>query len=207
MLSDYLKIKILDQILIESQGISTDLFSLPPFILRKGEIIGIYTGNNDSHPTEQYLTTIFTGKEEYINTIVYKNFAFVDYIWESNWRRLLFPITVGEYLKKHSNINNPYSQKIYEIEWINKKTKINRLPGNPRKLLSLYSVLSKKENIIIDFAGQDKQGMIMVAEIIKKEGSAILFDAFNTLENYCDQYIKIEWKDGRENFNPVFPFS
>lgn len=200
----------MNQILIECKGISNDIFSLPPFTLLKGETIGIYIGNNDSYSTQQFLTAIFTGKAQYKNTLVYKDFTFVDYVWESCWRRIFFPVTVGEYLKKHSNLKNSYAQKIYEIDWINKKTKINRLPGNPRKLLSLYSVLSKKENIITDFAGQDQQGMIMAAEIIKKEtikgSSAILFDVFKTFEDTCDQYIKIDWKDNRKDYKPVYHF-
>jgi len=63
----------LNSTLIECKGISTDLFSLPPFILHKGETIGIYTGNNEPHSAEQDLTAIFTGKTEFKNTIVHKN--------------------------------------------------------------------------------------------------------------------------------------
>lgn len=200
----------MNPILIECKGISTDLFSLPPFILHKGKTIGIYTGNNEPHSAEQYLTAIFTGKVEHKNTIVYKNFTFVDYIWESEWRRIFYPITVGEYLKKNADPNSHYSKKIYEYEWINKKTKLNSLPGNPRKLLSLYSVISKKTNIIIDFVGQDTQGIILASKVIqeeiKKGSSAVLFDSFRDLKNSCDHYLEIEWKDNRNDIESFHYF-
>lgn len=200
----------MNQILIECKGISTDIFSLPPFTLQKGETIGIYIGNNDNYfLAQQYLTAIFTGKTQYKNTIVRNNFTFVDYFREVKWRRLFFPITVGEYLKKHSDVSNPYSQKIYEEVWINKRMNVNALPWIQKKLLRLYSELSKKENVIIDFAGLDKQGTAMISEIIRNEvekgSSAILFDIFSDLENSCDQYIKIDWKDNR-NYKPVYHF-
>jgi len=105
-------------------------------------------------------------------------------------------------LKKHADPNSPYAQKIYEYEWINNKTKVHNLAGNPKKLLSLYSVLSKKTNIIIDFAGQDAQGIVLASKVIqeeiKKGHSAVLFDSFRHLENSCDHYLEIEWKDNRK---------
>lgn len=200
----------MNPILIECKGISTDIFSIEPFTLHKGEAIGIYTGNNDTHSTEQYLTAIFTRKAKHRDIIVYQDFTFVDYLWEPEWRRIFYPITVGEYLRKNADLNSPFSQKIYEYEWVNKKTKIHNLPGNPRKLLSLYSVLSKNENPIVDFAGQDKQGILFASKVIQEEinrgKSAILFDAHRNLENRCDHYIEIKWKDNREYYKPVYHF-
>ncbi|MBP2616523.1 hypothetical protein [Chryseobacterium jejuense] len=197
-------------VLIECKGISTDIFSIGPFTLRKGETIGIYTGNNDTHSAEQYLTAIFTGKAKHRDTSVYEDFTFVDYLWEPEWRRILWPITVGEYLKKNADLNCPFSQKIYEYEWINKKTKIHTLPGNPRKLLSLYSVLSKNVNIIVDFAGQPIDGILFASKVIQEEinkgRSAILFDAHKNLENRCNHYIEIKWKDNRKYYKPVYHF-
>ncbi|HCA06701.1 MAG TPA: hypothetical protein DEO71_05850 [Chryseobacterium sp.] len=193
-----LKTKKLSKLLAENKGVHTDIFYLPPFQLHQGEIIGIFVGNHEhTYLAERHITNIFTEKIQDKNVSVREKFTFVDYVWESAFRRIFFPITVGEYLKKHADLKNPYAKKIYETEWINRKTNINRLPGNPRKLLSLYSVLSKKENIILDFGGQDPQGARTAFEIIRKEcnegGSAILFDLFKSIENDCDQYIKLEW--------------
>lgn len=78
----------------------------------------------------------------------------------------------------------------------NPKTKINNLPGNPRKQLSLYSTLSKTNNIMFDFIGQDPLGAKETYEIVKNEvlrgGSAILFETFQNMKNDCSMYIEIE---------------
>jgi len=197
-------------IVIECKGISTDIFYLPAFTLYKGETIGIYIGNNDSYSAQQLITSIIIGKIKDLNLILHQNFTFVDYVREPEWRGIFHPVTVGEYLKKNADPNTHYAQRIYEYEWINKKTKISRLPGNPRKLLSLYSALSKKRNIITDFAGQDQQGILYTFNIIKEETStgitAVLFDIFKNFENSCDHYVEIQWKDNRKDIGYVFHF-
>jgi ABC-type multidrug transport system ATPase subunit len=62
-----------------------------------------------------------------------------------------------------------YANKIYEIDWITPKTKINNLPGKSRKQLSLYSTLSKTNNIMLDLIGVDPLGAKEIYEIVKNE--------------------------------------
>lgn len=183
--------------IIKSNGIKTERFYIPPFELNKGEAIVIKLLNNGhSFDIEMFLKDIFIGKIKYKGTSISQTPTFVDHVRESEFRRILFPITVGEYLKKNADLGNSYAKKIYETDWINKKTQINKLPGNPRKLLSLYSVLSKFQNIIVDFAGQDLQGIgfccNIILEEINKGGSAIIFDATNSVRNNYFRYIEIE---------------
>ncbi|MEN4761734.1 hypothetical protein ABEG63_15475 [Chryseobacterium sp. C39-AII1] len=187
----------MSDIIIKSNGIKTEHFYVPPFELNKGEAIVIKLINDEqSFNIEMFLKDIFNAKIKHKNTLINQPFTFVDYIREPEFRRIFFPITVGEYLKKNANLSNSYSEKIYEIDWINKKTKISMLPGNPRKLLSLYSVLSKFQNIIVDFAGQDLQGIEFCCNIILEEiykgGSVIIFDATNSVRNNHFKYIEIE---------------
>jgi hypothetical protein len=70
------------------------------------------------------------------------------------------------------------TQRIYETKDIKPTTRISRLPGNPRKLLSLLTTLSWTDKIIFDLAGVDPVGGQEVFNLVKRQignsGAAIL---------------------------------
>jgi hypothetical protein len=199
------------ELLIESKGIRTDHYFIPPFELRKGEFLLIYLDNHmASEGVKWDLIAILTGKTKHENVIINKPLRYVKHFMESEFRRIVFPVTVREYLFRNANPKSDFSKKIYEIDWINEKTKVNRLPGNPRRLLSLYSVLSKTNTIIFDVVAQDFQGIEEVGAIVKKEvengGAAILFDWTDHVKKVCTKYIKIEWLIDLEQNQRVLKF-
>jgi len=185
--------------IIENKGIKTDKYYVPPFILNEGEIIIINLFNGPYfHETEMFLKDLFCGKTPHENVIIHKKMTFVEHFRESKFRDIFYPMTVGEYLKKNANPASPYSEKIYETEWINKKIKVNTLAGNPRRLLTLYSTLTKTQNIVFDLVGQDPMGAQeaykIVKEVVKNGGSAILLDGYDDMKNDCTKYIELQWK-------------
>jgi len=184
--------------LIENKGIRTDNFYIPPFDLNVGEIVVLYLFNGKHfYETEMFLKDIFCGKTKDENVIVHKSLTFVEHFIEPKLRRLFYPVTVGEYLKKNANLDSPYATKIYEIDWINENTKVNMLAGNPRQLLRLYATLSKTNNIVFDVVGQDPKGAEetyeIVKDVVRKGGSAILLDNFEDLKKDCTKYIELQW--------------
>ncbi|MFS4430429.1 hypothetical protein [Chryseobacterium sp. S90] len=183
---------------IENKGIKTDQFYVPPFTLNEGEIIIINLFNGPRfHETEMFLKDLFCGKVPHENIIIHKKMTFVEHFRESKFRDIFYPMTVGEYLRKNANPANPYSEKIYETEWINKKIKINTLTGSPRNLLSLYTTLSNTNNIIFDLVGLGPDGAQenykIVKEVVKNGGSAILLDGYDEMKNDCTKYIELQW--------------
>ncbi len=186
------------RMLIKNKGIKTDTFYIPPFDLNVGEIIVLHLFNGQHfYETEMFLKDIFIGKTKDTNVVLTQNLTFVEHFIEPKIRRLFYPLTVGEYLNKNANLNSPYASKIYETEWINKKTKVNTLPGNPRRLLSLFATLSKTKNIVFDVAGQDPKGAEktyeLVKEVVNNGGSAILLDCFEDMKNDCTKYVELQW--------------
>lgn len=184
--------------LIENKGIQTDTFYVPPFTLKKGEIVILHLFNNErSYNAEILLKAIFTGRQKDENVTVHSALTFVPYVFEPKFSSLFRPFTVENYLKKNANPNSPYATKIYETDWITPKTKINFLPGSPRKQLSLFATLSKTNTIIFDLSGLDKKGTeetyTIVKEIVKKGGAAIFLDFFGNIKNDCTQYIELQW--------------
>ena len=183
---------------LENKGIKTDFFYIPPFDLKVGDIVVLYLYNGQHfYKTEMFLKDIFIGKSNNENVVIHKNLTFVEHFVEPKLRRFLYPVTVGEYLKNNANLDSPFATKIYEIEWITQKTKVNTLSGNPRRLLCLYATLSKTNNIIFDVVGLDPKGAKetykIVQEVVKKGGSAILLDCFDNLKNDCTKYIELQW--------------
>jgi len=101
-------------------------------------------------------------------------------------------------------------QKFYEIEWINELTKVNTLADNPRQLLSLYSTLTKTNNIVFDVLGQNPKGAEetyeVVKEVVKKGGSVILLVCFNGMKNDCTKNIELQWtKEQRQHLKTPPP--
>ncbi|WP_312077318.1 hypothetical protein [Chryseobacterium sp.] len=185
--------------ILKNEGLETESFFLPPFELKSGEIVVIHLFNGAHfYETETLIKNIFCGVIKNKNVEIHKDLTFVEHFKEPKLREIFYPITVREYLKKNANFNNSYSTKIYETSWINKKTKVNSLAGNPRKLLSLYATLSKTNNIVFDLAGQDPIGAQQTYNIVKDEvkngGSAILLDGFDEMKNDCTKYIELQWK-------------
>jgi hypothetical protein len=186
--------------LIENKGISTDTFYLQPFNLRAGEIVVLYLFNGQHfYETKMFLKDIFCGKRADENVVIHKKLTFVEHFSEPKLERLFRPVTVGAYLKAHANFDSPYATKIYAIEGINQKTKVNALAENPRRLLCLYATLSKTDNIVFDMAGQDAKGAEetyeIVKAVVKDGGSAIVLDCFEDMKNDCTTYIELQWSN------------
>jgi hypothetical protein len=184
--------------LIKNNGLKTDYFYLPPFALAKGEIVVInILGGGYFYETERYLKNIFTSNIVNKNVIVNQKLSFVEHFIEPKIRRLFYPITVKEYLNKNANSQSSFATKIYETEYINKRTKANSLHGKNRKLLNLYATLSYTNKIVFDLAGLDPQGSdeiyTFIKEIVKNDGGAILLDAYDTMKDDCTTYIELEW--------------
>jgi hypothetical protein len=185
-------------IVLENNGIKTDTFYVPPFDLYEGEVVVLFVCNGMYYyNTEMFLKDIFCGKTKNQNVVLHKKMTFVEHFKESNLRSTFFSTTVGEYLRKNADLDNPFSKKIFEIEWITNKTKMNTLAGTPRRLLCLYAALSKTKDIVFDLAGQDPAGaestFKMVKKAVKDGGSAILLDSFEDMKKHCSKYIELEW--------------
>lgn len=199
------------ELLIESKGIRTDQYFIPPFEVREGDFVVIRLDNHVvSTYVEGKLIAIFTGKEKHENVTISKPHTFVKHFRESRFKDKFFPATVGEYLSKNANPKSKFASKIYEIEWMRKDIKVHTLAGNPRKLISLYSLLSKTNNIIFDLAAQDWEGMEHAAKIVRDEiadnGSAILFDWTDHLKSVSTKYIKIDWFVDLDEYEKRFKF-
>lgn len=186
------------ELLIESKGIRTDQYFITPFELREGELVVLYLyGGAHFQSIKTELVNIFTEKIKNENIIISKPLTYVDYFKESKFRKLFFPVRVDGYLRKNANLESKFIQKIFEIPWINKKTKINELYWNTKRLLALYATFSKTKNIVFELAGQGPKDAKETCDIVRNEiskgGSAILIDWASDMKDNCDKFITLEW--------------
>ncbi len=184
--------------LIKNNGLKTDYFYLQPFELNKGEIVVInIQGGGYFYETEMYLKNIFSGNLVNKEIFVNQKLLYVEHFIEPKIRHLFYPMRVGEYIRKNANLQSHFATKIYETPQIIKRTKINSLVAYHKNLLSLYTSLSKTNNIIFDLVGHDPHSSYAIYDIVKenvkKTGSAILLDNCNDMKNNCTTYIELEW--------------
>jgi hypothetical protein len=186
------------ELIIESKGIRTNQYFMPPFELRQGELVVVclYSGPCFDDIKVQLLA-IFTGRVHHENVKIYKPLIFAGPFKESFFRRIFHPVTVGSYLKKNADVNNPIVSKIFEIDTFSKKDKMKNLETSQKKRVSLSAVFSKTKNIVFDMRGegalQFTKTFEFVKDEIKSEGAAILIDWVADLRNDCSKFIAIEW--------------
>jgi hypothetical protein len=186
--------------LIECSGFRKDKYFIPPFILEKGDIIVLnLLGGAHFYELSMFLAHIFSGQIKEDNVTVNQPLKFVEHFIESAFRRLFFPVTIGEYIKKNAGADKRTAEKVFNLGWLDSKTHVNSLAGNPGKILSLYTTLSNTKNIVFDLVGVDPQGAQSVYDIVKANvedgGAAILLDNFGDFRYDCTKFIQIEVKD------------
>jgi hypothetical protein len=142
------------------------------------------------------LVDILTGKIKNDTIELKDEFRFVEHIKESRWTSIVYPLTVERYIKKYGNLNSDLTKKIYELEKVRPSTKINSLPGSPRKLLSLLTTFSWTDKIIFDLVGVGPTGGQRIFDLVKsqvdKSGAAILIDSYDEFKNDCSKFVKFE---------------
>jgi hypothetical protein len=184
--------------IITSKGIKTDSYCIPPFELREGELVVICLyGGAHYYDLKMELVDIFTGKTRNENVNIFQPLTFVKHFKESKLSRLFYPVTVGKYLRNNANLDSSFANKIYEIDWIKENTKVGTLDTQQRKMLCLYTTLSKTNYIVFDLDGQDPQGALETYRIVKDSisngGSGLLIDWTDEMKNDCTKFITIEW--------------
>ncbi|GEM_PF-664784 len=186
------------ELLIESKGIKTDQYFIPPFELREGELVVIYM---ESHryleDIKLELVSILAGIKKHKNVNVIKSLTFAESIKESMLKSIINPMSVGRYLKRNANLKSTVVSRIFEIDTFTKKDKVKNLNTSERKRLSLCSVFSKTKNIAFDLRGEGVNFYLKTYEFVQEEvkngGAAILIDWCDDLKNNCSKFITIEW--------------
>ncbi|KFF20343.1 hypothetical protein [Flavobacterium hydatis] len=188
----------MNELIIESKGIRTNQYFIPPFELRKGELVVIYLGGGlhfDIMKAE--LIAIFAGRAHHENVKIYKPLTFAEPFKESFFRRMFHPVTVSNYLKKNSDPKSTMISKIFEIDTFARKDKMNDLDTSQKKRLSLCSVLSRTRNVVFDLRGEGPVGANETVKFlngeIKNDGAAILIDWADDMKDNCSKFIAIEW--------------
>ena len=179
-------------------GFTIGKYKIPPFELNKGELVGIHL-HSGAHffDLEMELVNLFMAKKAVSELELNQKFEFVEYFRGHKWQNFFYPVTVNRYLKTHGNPKSKDLYKVYEIDdYINPKTKVISLAGTPRKLLSLFTALSKSHYIVFDLVGVDPSGAEKILDIVndyvRKGKTAILLDNYDDYEPKCTKFLRVE---------------
>lgn len=198
---------IMKELIIESKGIKTDHYFIPPFELREGELVIIYLeGGAYFDDLKEQLLAIFAGKVHHENVKVIKPLTFAAPIEESALKRIFNPMSVGRYLKKNANLKKSVL-RIFEIDNFTKKDKVKNLETSERKRLSLCAVFSKTKYVSFDLRGEGAAYFNKTYQFakneIKNDSAAILIDWSDDLKNDCSKFIAIEWLADLEELRKI----
>lgn len=189
--------------LIESGGITVDGFYIPPFTLKKGELLSVVLGNGTHFETvEKGLRAVFTGVVEHPEIQVHQPFTFVDSAEARRLKKWFRSATVGEYLE---NMKVAEPQQIirqvqraarYYEQYVNASVKMNELEGTPLKMIVLLATLSQTGYVLFDLTEVVPLGTQaicrMVKTYVKNKGAAILIDHVQTPLEYCTKMVAAE---------------
>lgn len=185
----------------QCQGFTIGKFRIPPFELNEGEFIsiGLYGGQH-FYDLSMQLIDLFCGKKTISELEMHQNMRFVEHFKESRLKGIFCPMTVEKYVRTKGKAGSEVLDRIYEVDdRLQPKTRINTLPGNPKKWLSLFTTLSHSDRIVFDLVGQDPVGcdqtIEFVNEYVEKGGSAILLDDHNDSKVKCTKYLIVEVED------------
>lgn len=184
--------------IVASKGIQLGRHFLPPFEMHEGEFVILNLLNSGQYQKLKWeVIEIFNGKKRCDNVTILKPLTFVKSFNEPFLRRVFWPVTVGEYVRKYADRNHPLVSSIYELEGVSKKTKWESLGAKERRLVALLSVLTKTDKIIIHLDGLGAVWAMEVFEFVKEviqNGCSVLLTDWNAeFEDYCSQIITLEW--------------
>ena len=183
--------------MLRTSGTTIDDFYIPPFTVDKGDIVVVQLPHGPYFYELLFkLVDILTGKVKHDTVELEDEFRFIEHIKESRWTSIIYPLTVERYIKNYGNPDSDLTKRIYQLEGIKPNTKINTLPGSPRKILSLLTTFSWTGNIIFDLAGVDPTGGLQAFDLVKshvnKSGAAILIDSYDEFKNDCTKFVSFE---------------
>lgn len=174
-------------------------FLVPSFKVKSGDIAIIqFPSGPYFYPLMTEMKDIFIGKTPKDGVDIASPFTYADHINLIGFKNRFFPLTVGSYLEKNANKESPLATKIYEYSFITPKTKIDTIPGNPRRKLAVYAALSRTNQIVFDLAGVDPMGCEDIFYTVKNEvvntgGAAILIDPYDEFKKDCNVFVRPQY--------------
>ncbi len=183
--------------MVQTTGTTIDDFYIPPFTVDKGDILVVQLPSGPYfYGLHVRLVELLTGKTKNETVDLKDKFRFVEETKESRWKSFVYPMTVERYIKKYCRPDSDLPRRIYEFEGIKPTTRIVRMPGNHRKLLSLLTTFSWTDKIVFDLVGIDPTGGQQTFDLVKSQinnsGAAILIDSCDEFKKDCSKFVKFE---------------
>lgn len=150
-------------------------------------------GGAHFYELSMHLAAIFSGSIRHENVKIHHPLTFVEHFIEPAFRRLFFPVTIKEYIRRKTRGGMAPAQL---LGYFNTRRDVNALSGSHRKILSLITTLYNTPYITLDLVGADPLGGQEVYEIVKgavkNGGAAVLMENSDEFKSDCTKFIQIE---------------
>lgn len=182
--------------LLTNEGIRIGRLYVPPFTLRSGEFLVVnLMGGAHFYETALFLKELFTGRRSDAAVKVWQPFDYAERYREPLFRRWWRPVTVGSYFQQHARPGSDYPDRFYATGFVDRRTKVNTLAGDRRKLMELSAALSHAACIAFDLAGIDPAGAdkacALVKDFVSRGGAAILLDWTGDMREAGSMYVEV----------------
>lgn len=190
-------------VVIDCKGFKIDRFYIPPFQLKKGEMLIIECyGGAHFFPLSQQLAALFSGQVKHENITLFEQMGYAEPITEDRFKKIFNPLTIEKYLKNHSKNGRIDDLKLLFLKenQLSNSTPIDRLKQDENRLLSIYAELTKHCGVIFDFLGigpdSGEQIFDFTLELVNKENKCgILLNNFNDLQDKDLKHIQIQVRE------------
>ncbi len=185
--------------LIDFKGLKTENYDIPSFQLNHGEIVLVCLyGGGHYYPLKSTLIDVLTKTTNDEQITIYEPFTFAGHFREPVLRRLLYPVTVEEYINKNAGPDKAIAHKIYSEKQITNNTPVNSLNPLQQKLLSVYLTASKTKHILFDLDGlcaeSSDRVYTAIKDLVKSGISAIYLDWSDQYKHDCTTYVELQWR-------------
>lgn len=185
-----------------------DKFYLPPFSVNEGSLHHFFIrGGGYYWQILERIIPIFLNQKTSESVNIYKTVCFAGAgLKRIGYIKGIFSPTLQEYIEKNINvkrISQEHIQTIYHNSESDKskllRTKINKLPTDLHRFISILSCFSKADVVVFNFLGISPIGteyiFSMVKNIVKeKKYTAIILDDFLDVDNLYDSHTEIQFK-------------
>jgi len=196
-------------ILIESKGFYIEKYYMPPFCVKKGELLVIDINKDiPFYKFELLMANILSGKNIDENITINSPFLFTGRVWKESWFASTFcPTTIKKYIKQDvfnyksiiETVNN-LDSNFLELKYLKEDDKMSSLEATPFRLISILTAFAKNRYIFTDMMGQAPNGIKLTWDIINEnienEGSCIILDQleYSNFHKYAKEIKRIEIK-------------
>jgi hypothetical protein len=147
----------MSEVFVSCQGVKDGPLSIPPFELRRGEVICMQLPSGANDDMEERLYRLLTGQRTTLGLQLHGQVAWVftaDHppgrisLWQRWLGNLLPSPLVKKWLRQQGGLTAVEVETVMRRLGLTPRCRRNRLPGNPRMMLGLEAAFARQPDVV-----------------------------------------------------------